>query len=190
MKCNFPLAILLVSLVLTSSACSKNDDNPGDYGNHPRTAVPDDLVGYWLAGSTSIGNFWGYDGSYQGAAFELATGYRLYKDGRAREYFYYTSTAYNCRSQVLGYKEGTVEVSLTNNTITFYPASGNYRSFTCNGSGNGKVKQYGSAELYPTKKSQYKDIGFTKENGKISSWHIAYSDGSSLDFVKSQEPQK
>lgn len=190
MKRGLTLAGMLLGLALISTACSKKDDNAGDYGDNPRSAVPDELVGYWLAGSTSIGNFWGYDGSYQGAAFELATGYMLFKDGRAREYFYYTSTSYNCRSQVLGYKEGTVEVNTANGTFTFYPASGNYRSYVCNGTSNGKTKAYGASELYPAKKSQYTGIDFKRENGKIQSWHIAYSDGSSLDFVRSQEPQK
>ncbi|WP_295120498.1 hypothetical protein [uncultured Chitinophaga sp.] len=183
--------ILFATLMVTLNSCSKDKDENGNYGNNPKTIVPDDLVGYWLAGSTSIGSFWGYDGSYQGAGFELAVGYMLFKDGRAREYFYYTNTNSGCRSQVLGYKEGTVEVDLTNNSFKFYSAAGNYRGYqSCGGSDNGKTKKYGADELYPKKQVQYTDIEFKKEAGKIKSWHIYYDDGSSMDFTKSQEPQK
>ncbi|UYQ91220.1 hypothetical protein MKQ68_14080 [Chitinophaga horti] len=190
MKKSFAL-ILFATLLATLSSCSKDDNENGNYGKNPKTAVPDDLVGYWLAGSTSIGSFWGYDGSYQGAGFELAVGYMLFKDGRAREYFYYTNTNSGCRSQVLGYKEGTVEVNVEAGTVKFHSASGNYRSYqSCGGSGNGKTKQYTADELYPKKKVEYNDIEFVKEAGKIKSWHINYDDGSSLDFTKTQEPQK
>lgn len=186
---------LMGIVVLVNVSCSKSGDKKdGNFGNNPRTEVPDDLTGYWLTGSTSIGNFWGYDGSYQGAAYELAIGYMLYKDGRAKQYFYYTSTSYYCRTQVLGYKEGTVEVDMNRKTFTFYPASGNYRNYnTCGSSGgsdNGKTQSYGNDELYPAMKVDYKDVDFKKENGVIKSWHIYYSDGSSLNFVKSEEPKK
>lgn len=195
MKRSISLAALIVCLSYAFTACSKSGKVDGNYGNNPRTPVPDDLVGYWLAGSTSIGNFWGYDGSYQGAAYELANGYMLYKDGKARQYFYYTNTSYYCRTQVLGYKEGTVEVDVNNKTFKFYAASGNYRSYyTCGSNSgdanNGKTQTYGSDELYPAKKSEYSNVEFRQENGKISSWHIHFDDGSSLDFEKSQEPQK
>lgn len=190
------LSLLLVfatTCTLLSSSCSKSDtekDN-GSFGNNPKTTVPDELVGYWLAGSTSIGNFWGYDGSYQGAGYELATGYMLYKDGKAKEYFYYTNTSYYCRTQVLGYKEGTVEVDMNKKTFTFYPASGNYRSYySCGGSNDVKTKAYGSDELYPAVKVDYKDIDFKRENGQLKSWNVYFSDGSSHIFVRSEEPQK
>lgn len=191
MKRSFSLMLLVMGLSFIACSCSKKDNEDGNYGNHPRTTVPDELVGYWLAGSTSIGNFWGYDGSYQGAAFELANGYMLFKDGRAREYFYYTNTSYNCRTQILGYKEGTVEVDVNKKTFTFYPNSGNYRKYaSCGGTDNGKTKAYGKEELYPAVKTSYQDIEFRKENGQIKSWHIHYDDGSSLDFTKTQEPKK
>lgn len=191
---NKTILTLLAATILAvgCTGCSKKKDDEGNFGNNPKTAVPDDLVGYWIAGSTSIGSFWGYDGSYQGAGFELATGYMLYKDGRAKEYFYYTNTNSGCRTQVLGYKEGTVQVDVNAKTFKFYPASGNYRGYqSCGGStNNGKTKQYGKDELYPEVLVEYEDIEFKKENGKIKSWHIHYDDGSSLDFTKSQEPQK
>jgi hypothetical protein len=183
------------TLLLSCSKSGKEGSSDGgSFGNNPKTTVPDELVGYWLTGSTSIGNFWGYDGSYQGAAYELATGYMLYKDGKAKQYFYYTNTSYYCRTQVLGYKEGTVEVDMNKKTFTFYPASGNYRYYySCGSSGdanNGKTQTYGSDELYPTVKVDFKDIEFKREDGKLKSWHVYFSDGSAHNFTKSQEPQK
>ncbi|MDF2193229.1 hypothetical protein [Paraflavitalea sp. CAU 1676] len=191
MKRSFSVLALVACLSMTFTACSKSDKEDGNYGDHPRTTVPDDLVGYWMAGSTSIGSFWGYDGSYQGNGFELANGYMLYKDGKARQYFYYASTSYGCKTQTLGYKEGTVEIDVNKKTFKFYANSGNYRSFSsCNSSSNGQSKTYGSSELYSAQKAEYKDIEFRQENGKIKSWHVYYDDGSSLDFEKSQEPKK
>lgn len=188
------MMFLILCMSVVACSCSKDKDKnneEGNYGNNPRTAVPDELVGYWLAGSTSIGNFWGYDGSYKGAAYELANGYMLFKDGRARQYFYYTNTSYYCRTQILGYKEGTVEVDMNKKTFKFYAASGNYRYYyTCGGSNSTKNEKYGSDELYPSKKVNYENIEFRKENGTLKSWHVHFDDGSSLDFTKSQEPQK
>lgn len=186
MMCN---AMLLALTSLFVFSCTKDNpiDGTGNFGDGPRTAVPDELVGYWLNGTSSISNFWGYDGSYQGAAYELALGYQIYKDGRAKQYFYYTNTSYNCRMQTLGYKEGTVEVDLTDKTLKFYPASGNYRNYnSCSSSTNGRTKQYTSTELYPNKKSEYSNIQLVTQNGQVTSWRVPYSDGSVADFKKSQ----
>lgn len=188
-KITFWMCLLMVSIFGTVS-CTE-EETPEIYPNQPRSAVPDELVGYWLNGTSSITNFWGYNGAYQGAAYELALGYQFYKDGRAREYFYYTNTSYNCRSQVLGYKEGTVEIDLENNTIKFYPADGNYRSYnTCSSSQNGATKIYGASELYPAKSSTYRNIELIRNNGQVTSWRVPYSDGSVGNYQKSQEPQK
>jgi hypothetical protein len=191
MKRNLVSACVVVLAIIMMTGCSKSKDEKGNFGNHPRTEVPEDLVGYWIAGSTSVGNFWGYDGSYQGAGFELAVGYMLYKDGKAKQYFYYTSTNTGCRTQVLGYKEGSVEINVNAKSFKFYPASGNYRGYqSCGGSQNGQTKQYGANELYPAVSVGYENIEFRKEAGNIKSWHIHFDDGSSLDFTKSQEPQR
>jgi hypothetical protein len=186
----WPLAVAFI-FIASCSKSGKGKEDGGSFGNNPRTNVPDELVGYWLTGSTSIGNFWGYDGAYQGAGYELATGYMLYKDGKAKQYFYYTNTSYYCRTQVLGYKEGTVEVDMNKKTFRFYPASGSYRYYySCGDPQNGKTQNYGSDELYPTVKVEFNDIEFKKENGALTSWHVYFDDGSSHNFTKSQEPQK
>lgn len=161
--------------------------------NTQRSVVPDALVGYWLTGSTSIGNFWGYDGSYKGAGYEIATGYTFYKDGRAKQYFYYTSTSYYCRTQVLGYREGTVVFDTKNNTFQFYANSGNYRNYNSCGKsqspGFGEKKNYTSGDLYPAKKFSYSNWSLVTENNKTI-WRIKMEDGTNMDYEKSTEPQK
>lgn len=178
-------------------SCKKAEAAPvdieGDYGNNPRSVVPDELVGYWIAGVSSIGNFWGYDGSYQGPANEIAVGYMLYKDGRAKEYFYYTSTSTYCRTQVLGYKEGTVKIDPAGKTFEMFYASGNYRSYNSCGSskpqGFGESKKYTSEELYPAKKMVRNNWSIKEINGK-KVLVVPIGDGEVQQYVKSTEPQK
>lgn len=184
-------------LIVTMMGCKKNGAVPekagSDFGNHPRAEVPDELVGYWIAGVSSISNFWGYDGSYKGPANEIAVGYMLYKDGRAKQYFYYTSTSTYCRTQVLGYKEGTVKIDPIGKTFEMYYASGNYRSFnscgTSNSAGFGETKKYTSAELYPEKKMLMTNWSIEEVNGKTV-LQVPLGDGEMQHYVKSTEPQK
>jgi len=188
---------VLVVLCCTLYSCKEAEASPelieGEFGDHPRSAVPDDLVGYWIAGVSSISNFWGYDGVYKGPANEIAVGYMFYKDGRAKEYFYYTSTSTYCRTQVLGYKEGTVKIDPVNKSLEMFYGSGNYRSFNTCGSSNppgfGETKKYTSAELYPSKKMLLKDWTIKESNGK-KILEVPLGGGEVQRYVKSNEPQK
>lgn len=194
----FPVLLLLITAFIgLASGCKKSRVTPvetiDDYGKHPRSSVPDELVGYWIAGVSSIGNFWGYDGSYQGPANEIAVGYMLYKDGRVKEYFYYTSTSTYCRTQVLGYKQGTVKIDTEAKTFEIYYASGHYRSYNSCGSSNppgfGETKKYTAAELYPAKKTSLNNWTIQQINGK-QTLVVPIGDGEMQYYVKSTEPQK
>ncbi|KUG07245.1 hypothetical protein [Solirubrum puertoriconensis] len=192
-------ALLLAASCGSLAACTdgnkETDPAPdaGNFGNNARSEVPDELVGYWLAGSSSIGNFWGYDGRYAGPAYEIALGYRFYKNGTAKQYFYYTSTSTYCRTQVLGYREGTVVFDTRNKTFEFFAASGNYRHYNGCGSsqspGYGETKPYDSNELYPAKKHRYNGYEVVQQSGKTI-WRCALDGGGNQDFEKSTEPQR
>lgn len=186
----YTICFVLTTLLFSTNNATARD---GGTGNTPRSAVPENLVGYWLTGSTSIGNFWGYDGGFKGAGYEIATGYMFYKDGRAKQYFYYTSTSYYCRTQVLGYREGTVVFDTKNNTFQFYATDGNYRNYNSCGKsqspGYGEKKPYAEKDLYPNKKFAYDNWSLVNENGKTI-WRIKMEDGSNMDYEKSTEPQK
>lgn len=129
---------------------------------------------------------------YKGPANEIAVGYMFYKDGRAKEYFYYTSTSTYCRTQVLGYKEGTVKVDPTTKTIEMFYASGNYRSFNSCGSsssaGFGESKKYTAEELYPNQKMLLEEWVLKESNGK-NVLEVPLGDGEVQRYVKSTEPQ-
>lgn len=191
--------VLLAIAILTGTAygCKETEavssDTEDGFGDHPRSVVPDELVGYWIAGVSSISNFWGYNGSYQGPANEIAVGYMLYKDGRAKEYFYYTSTSTYCRTQVLGYKEGTVKIDAAAKTLEMFYASGNYRSFNTCGSANppgfGESKKYTTAELYPAKKMLMTGYHFKVVNGN-QVLAVPIGNGEEQLYEKSTEPQK
>ncbi|WP_449437058.1 hypothetical protein [Pedobacter steynii] len=194
----FPVLLLSVTIFIgLVSGCKKSRVTPvetaDDYGKHPRSSVPDELVGYWIAGVSSISNFWAYNGSYQGPANEIAVGYMLYKDGRVKEYFYYTSTSTYCRTQVLGYKQGTVKIDVEAKTFEIYYASGHYRSYNSCGSSNppgfGETKKYTSAELYPAKKTRLNNWTIQQIDGK-QTLVVPIGDGEVQYYVKSTEPQK
>lgn len=187
----FSIAILSMSF----SACSKKDSSDtGDYGDHPRSKVPAELVGgYWQVGSFSMSQYSNYDGSYAGQAFEIATGYKFLNDkGDAEEYFYYTSTGYYCRDQILGYRKGTVVFDEQAKTFQFYAASGNYRRFDACGTSQspdfGVKKEYTSKDLYPEYKAIHDNYTIVKENGKTI-WRVMYDDGSKLDYTKTENPK-
>lgn len=193
------LALSLFTLLLSSnSSCQKSgsskpgaNQSDGNYGNNPKAPVPDELVGYWLTGTSSITNFWDYNGSYGGNALELAVGYRFFKNGTAKQYFYYTKTTTYCRDQVLGYREGTVVFNSADKTFRFYAASGNYRRFDACGSqqtpGYGVKKQYGQGDLYPGFKAEYNNWTLRTKNGNPV-WRITLDGGTFLDYDKSTEP--
>ena len=177
------------------SACSKKGGaGNGDYGNNPRSKVPAELVGgYWQAGTFSMTQYSNYDGSYAGNANEISTGYKFINaNGDAEQYFYYTSTSYYCRDQILGYRKGTVVFDEQAKTFKFYAVSGNYRRYdACGGSQSpdfGVTKQYGSEDLYPKYVASHNNYSIVKENGKTF-WRITYDDKSTLDYSRLQEPK-
>ncbi len=75
-------ALLLISLLLPACEEGKKDNPaPG-----PRSDVPGPLVGRWMAGNFSMGEFWDYDGTYSGNAFDLGIAFDFKRNGDCEFY--------------------------------------------------------------------------------------------------------
>ncbi|SDK97317.1 hypothetical protein SAMN05421823_10432 [Catalinimonas alkaloidigena] len=122
----------VVALGLMLSSCIEDDPAP----QTPRSEVPAKMQGQWMYGTFSMTDFWKYDGSYVGNAFELAVAFDFKKNGEIEMYFMSSSAYYNCRTQAFTYEKGTVEFH-DNNSFTMHPTEGSYRGFyTCSPSQN------------------------------------------------------
>src|SRR4051812_13587248 len=107
------LFYLLIPVFLLS--CKKQDKEEMT----PRSEVPDEMVGQWLYGNFSMSDFWRYDGSYVGNAFELAVAFNFTQDGHYEFYFASTARDYACQTQAFTYSKGTV-VFNDDNSFTVY----------------------------------------------------------------------
>ncbi len=115
------LTLLVVSNLLFSG-CIEEKSTPA-----PQSKIPAEVVGQWLSGQFSMGEFWKHDGTYTGNAFELGIAFHFKKEGQCEFYLVTGGTSYSCRTEAFVYKKGTVAFS--NNSFTFYPTEGNTRGF-------------------------------------------------------------
>lgn len=114
------LFYLVISILLFSS-CKVDEPSP-------RSEVPDNMEGQWLYGDYSMTEFWDYDGSYSGNAFELALAFDFKKNGHFEFYFVTGGTSFGCRTEAFVFKKGTVQFN-DNHSFTIYPTEGNSRGF-------------------------------------------------------------
>jgi hypothetical protein len=120
---------LAIFSLLTLIGCTAWIASVQAQGNNP---VPRELVGHWQLGTFSLTNFWNpTTGQYAGNAGEASRSYQIAADGTAEEFFIYNSTSYNCRTQVLGYRKGTIKFDKEAGSFTFCPSSGYYRTANC-----------------------------------------------------------
>jgi hypothetical protein len=80
-------------------ACGSGDgpSGPGDDGNSPRTAVPDELVGQWYSGNVSPTDYYNPNtGSWSGAGYGEGVLYKFTRDGHYEFAFQLTSRLYDC----------------------------------------------------------------------------------------------
>lgn len=98
--------MLLLSLGMLSAACKKEGSNEIDPSTHPPidspaspTKIPAELVGKWSYGTFSPTNFWNYNGTYAGNAYEQALVVDFHADGTYDEYVINSTTNYNCRTE-------------------------------------------------------------------------------------------
>ncbi|WP_421826086.1 hypothetical protein [Larkinella sp.] len=118
------LVMTLLAVILLSS-CKKDTDAvlPGGH-------VPTKAAGKWMYGSFAMGDFWAYDGSYQGKPFELAVVFDFKSDGTYEKYFVATTRDYSgCKTEAFTFEKGSVDFSETDGSFTTTPAEGHYRGF-------------------------------------------------------------
>ncbi|MGV3586243.1 MAG: hypothetical protein ACO1OF_04505 [Adhaeribacter sp.] len=118
----FATLLLWVSLLLP--ACIEEDPKPT-----PSSEVPTELARKWLAGEFSMGEFWDYNGSYTGNAFEAGLAFDFKPDGKCEFYLVAGGTSYSCRTETFVYKKGTVQFNEAEQSFTFYPTEGRARGF-------------------------------------------------------------
>ncbi|MFD2573201.1 hypothetical protein ACFSUS_21340 [Spirosoma soli] len=130
------LFMALSALVMLSAACKKDEAgkvNPQEnspIGSPSTTSkIPAELVGKWSYGSFSPTNFWNYDGTYAGNAYEQALAFEFHADGTYEEYVINSTTSYNCRTEAYTYFKGKIQVDETNQSFVIIPTSGKYRGF-------------------------------------------------------------
>ncbi|MBC8045552.1 MAG: hypothetical protein H7Y00_02015 [Fimbriimonadaceae bacterium] len=90
--------------------------------------APDEMVGQWLYGTFSMTEYWNYDGSYEGNAFEMSVAFDFNDNGEYEMYFIAVANNYGCRTEAFTYTKGTVDWD-TPGQFTLTPDEGNYRGF-------------------------------------------------------------
>ncbi|WP_128546743.1 hypothetical protein [Larkinella soli] len=114
---------LLVVMMVSVTSCKKDGDiGPGGF-------VPDNMVGQWLHGNFSMTEFWGYDGSYQGNAYEQSVAFDFKGNGRYEMYFIGTANNYGCRTEALSWTKGKVDFNEEEGTFTLTPSEGRFRGY-------------------------------------------------------------
>ncbi|QNF34696.1 hypothetical protein HUW51_18910 [Adhaeribacter swui] len=141
--------LMLVSLMLPSCFLF-GDDDEDDPKPAPRSEVPAALAHKWLAGQFSMTEFWKYDGSYSGNAFEMGIAFDFKANGDAEFYMVTGGTSMGCRTESFIYKKGTVLFN-NNNSFTFYPTEGRKRGYYrgCAASYDDYDEKYTSKDLKP-----------------------------------------
>jgi len=119
--------LVLPFLLMVLFSCKKTD--LADPMTPPPGSVttPTEAVGQWLYGTFSMTEFWAYDGSYLGNAFELSVAFDFKADGTYEEYFISQANNYGCSTQALAFYKGTV--TFTDTSFTVHPASGHFKGF-------------------------------------------------------------
>ncbi|PSR53533.1 hypothetical protein AHMF7605_08345 [Adhaeribacter arboris] len=122
--------LVVVTFMLPSCFLFGNDDDEEDpKPDTPRSEVPTILAKKWLAGQFSMTEFWQYDGTYSGNAFEAGLAFDFQPNGDCEFYLVAGGTTYGCRTELLVYKKGTVQFNQDNQSFTFYPTEGRSRGF-------------------------------------------------------------
>lgn len=122
---------LLILLVACKEGGSKQVEPVDNYPTDTLTKnqIPAELIGKWSYGTFSPTNFWNYNGTYAGNAYEQALVFEFRGDGTYEEYIINSATSYNCRTEAYTYFKGKVTVDQSTHSLVITPASGTYRGF-------------------------------------------------------------
>ena len=116
-------------LLATLSSCKKDNPVPSPITDPtPTSYVPSEVLGQWLYGTFSMSEFWSYDGSYLGNAFELSVAFTFSADGHYEQFVASSVNNYGCRSDGFSYFKGTVNF-YESDSFTVHPTEGNFRGF-------------------------------------------------------------
>lgn len=160
MKHNLFIVCTLVIMAATAG-CSKSKSKPGtDTGDIGTHYINPQLVGTWLWTEGSDGAYYNDDGVYQGAAYGLATRYKINADGSG-----------TCFNSTLG---GSFEVNISSRGffesddqghLGYFPLSGTYKT------SEGTNRSLRPDELYDLKTGQgkvtlYQKVVVTEQGGR------------------------
>ena len=119
--------VIFSFFILVSLFSCKEDPITEATPDTPAGNVPSEAVGKWMYGTFSMSEFWAYDGSYVGNAFELSVAFNFNADGTYEQYFAAQTNDWSCSTQSFSYFKGTV--IFTDSSFTVYPSEGNYRGY-------------------------------------------------------------
>lgn len=131
--------------LLTAASCSKDNQQPNDDTNTPRTEVPDEIVGAWEHSYIDFAIWENYpEGLWAGRyATPMREAMVFQKNGDVRYYRY--EFARNMYEELIDCT-GTVTFN-SDGSFTFYPKKGRKRFFDTTQPQNNKDRALTSAEL-------------------------------------------
>jgi hypothetical protein len=161
--------ILLLSIVgvIGTMSCKKDAENPIDPGgNHPRTEVPDEMVGTWEHGYIDFVFWENYrEGYWAGRnATPMREAMVLSKNGDAKYYRY--EFAFTLYEELIDCT-GTVTFN-GDGTFTFYPKQGRKRFNDLHHSSNSKDRPLTSEELAAPKLAGKRGYTYNGSSDPIS----------------------
>ncbi|WP_157580069.1 hypothetical protein [Rudanella lutea] len=115
---------------LAAVACTPSGgvDNGGE--PEPQTTTPTRARGKWVYGSSfSATDFWNYNGSYSGKAFEQGMLFDFGTNGKYEVYTINSATTYSCRTESYAFTAGTVTFDEGAGSFSIRPVRGTMRGY-------------------------------------------------------------
>ena len=147
-------AIIFLAVLSLCASCElhdkQNDPSPVTPPTPPseQSEIPAALKGQWMYGNFSMTEFWAYDGSYQGNAFQTSVAFNFIPGGNFEMYFAASSTYYYCTTQAFTFKKGSVKFN-DDHSFIIYPSEGRYRGYYSCASSSNIDRPFQPSELKP-----------------------------------------